>query len=74
MTAALMEYETIDADQIADIMAGRPVRAVKTFNTPGSGGGDSSAGTAVSTDGADSGESRCDVACGSIFQGCFRHP
>ena len=29
MTAALMEYETIDADQIADIMAGRPVRAIK---------------------------------------------
>jgi cell division protease FtsH len=47
MTAALMEYETIDADQIADIMAGRSVRAVKTYNTPGSGGGDSSAGTSV---------------------------
>jgi cell division protease FtsH len=29
MTAALMEYETIDADQIADIMAGRPPRAPK---------------------------------------------
>jgi len=44
MTAALMEYETIDADQISDIMAGRPVRAEKTYNTPGStGGGDSSA-------------------------------
>ena len=44
MTAALMEYETIDADQIADIMAGRSVRAEKTYNTPGSsGGGDSSA-------------------------------
>jgi cell division protease FtsH len=44
MTAALMEYETIDADQIADIMAGRLVRAEKTYNTPGSsGGGDSSA-------------------------------
>jgi cell division protease FtsH len=41
MTAALMEYETIDADQIADIMAGRPVRAVKTYNTPGSPGGGS---------------------------------
>ena len=44
MTAALMEYETIDADQISDIMAGRTVRAVKTYNTPGS-GGDSSTGT-----------------------------
>ncbi len=29
MTAALMEYETIDADQINDIMAGIPVRAPK---------------------------------------------
>jgi cell division protease FtsH len=38
MTAALMEFETIDADQISDIMAGRPVRAIKTYNTPGSPG------------------------------------
>ena len=45
MTAALMEYETIDADQISDIMAGRSVRAVKTYNTPGSGGNDSSSDT-----------------------------
>jgi len=51
MTAALMEYETIDADQIADIMAGRPVRAIKTYNTPGSGGGDSSAGASPVTEG-----------------------
>jgi cell division protease FtsH len=29
MTAALMEYETIDADQINDIMAGQPVRPPK---------------------------------------------
>jgi len=29
MTAALMEFETIDADQINDIMAGLPVRAPK---------------------------------------------
>jgi len=29
MTAALMEYETIDADQINDIMAGKPVREPK---------------------------------------------
>ena len=29
MAAALMEYETIDADQIGDIMAGLPVRAPK---------------------------------------------
>ncbi|MBL8311320.1 MAG: ATP-dependent zinc metalloprotease FtsH [Burkholderiales bacterium] len=52
MTAALMEYETIDADQIADIMAGRPVRAVKTYNTPGSGGGDTPTGPAVVPDSA----------------------
>ncbi|TAG78081.1 MAG: ATP-dependent metallopeptidase FtsH/Yme1/Tma family protein [Betaproteobacteria bacterium] len=38
MTAALMEYETIDADQVGDIMAGRPVRATKSYNTPGSPG------------------------------------
>jgi cell division protease FtsH len=29
MTAALMEWETIDADQIDDIMAGRPPRSPK---------------------------------------------
>jgi cell division protease FtsH len=29
MTAALMEYETIDSDQINDVMAGVPVRAPK---------------------------------------------
>ncbi|MFV1922681.1 MAG: ATP-dependent zinc metalloprotease FtsH [Methylotenera sp.] len=47
MTAALMEYETIDADQIDDIMAGRPVREPKprqsTTKPTGSGG----AGTTV---------------------------
>jgi cell division protease FtsH len=41
MTAALMEYETIDAEQIKDIMAGRPVRpprppATTSTNDPGS--------------------------------------
>jgi cell division protease FtsH len=34
MTAALMEWETIDADQINDIMAGRPPRAPKSTTTP----------------------------------------
>jgi len=29
MTAALLEWETIDADQIEDIMSGRPPRAPK---------------------------------------------
>lgn len=33
MTKALMEYETIDADQINDIMAGLPVRAPKPPQT-----------------------------------------
>lgn len=44
MTAALMEWETLDADQIDDIMAGRPPRSPKSTSTPGdnapsSGGG-----------------------------------
>ena len=61
MTAALMEYETIDADQIADIMAGRSVRAEKTYNTPGSsGGGDSSASGPVVPVAAD-GEGKADA-------------
>ena len=34
MTAALLEYETIDADQIGDIMAGRAVRPPKPSATP----------------------------------------
>jgi cell division protease FtsH len=34
MTAALLEWETIDADQIADIMAGRPPRPPKQTPPP----------------------------------------
>jgi cell division protease FtsH len=34
MTAALMEWETIDADQINDIMAGRPPRSPKSAPPP----------------------------------------
>ncbi|MFN3544336.1 MAG: ATP-dependent zinc metalloprotease FtsH [Thiobacillus sp.] len=34
MTAALLEYETIDAEQIDDIMAGRPVRPPKPSAAP----------------------------------------
>jgi cell division protease FtsH len=34
MTAALLEWETIDAEQIADIMAGRPARPPKPSATP----------------------------------------
>jgi cell division protease FtsH len=47
MTAALMEWETIDADQINDIMEGRPPRSPKSSppaSDPSSGG---SAGTEV---------------------------
>jgi len=41
MTAALLEFETIDADQIGDIMAGRPVRQPKPLaTTPPPAGGD----------------------------------
>ncbi|MDP3123545.1 MAG: AAA family ATPase, partial [Thiobacillus sp.] len=42
MTAALLEFETIDADQIGDIMAGRPARPPKPAATPQppAGGGD----------------------------------
>ncbi|MEW6119652.1 MAG: ATP-dependent zinc metalloprotease FtsH [Pseudomonadota bacterium] len=34
MTSALLEFETIDAEQIGDIMAGRPVRPPKPSATP----------------------------------------
>ena len=47
MTAALMEFETIDADQINDIMAGLPVRAPKPSQSkanPTSNSGSSGAG------------------------------
>jgi cell division protease FtsH len=54
MTAALMEYETIDADQISDIMAGRPVRAIKTYNTPGSPGAGSGSAPATAAPAAES--------------------
>jgi cell division protease FtsH len=50
MTAALMEYETIDADQVKDIMAGRPVKAAKDWsprNPSNTGNNDSGASPAV---------------------------
>ena len=34
MTQALLEWETIDADQIEDIMAGRPPRPPKDYADP----------------------------------------
>ncbi len=47
MTAALLEWETIDADQIADIVAGRPPRAPKvpsqTPRSPSEGGSNGAA-------------------------------
>jgi cell division protease FtsH len=51
MTDALMKWETIDRDQILDIMAGRPPRAPDDTATPS--GGTAGGGTPpVSTDGA----------------------
>ena len=47
MVKALLEWETIDADQVDDIMADRPVRAPKptTGNSPGEGTPPSSGGS-----------------------------
>jgi len=44
MTAALLEMETIDADQISDIMAGRPPRPPKPSGAPPASRGDSAPG------------------------------
>ena len=50
MANALLEYETIDAEQVRDIMDGRPPRPPKDWTpTPKSGG---SGGTPVTTEGA----------------------
>ncbi len=51
MKDALMEYETIDADQVDDLMARRKVRPPRDWQNTGFGGGDSSDGEAKSTDG-----------------------
>ena len=50
MAAALMKYETIDAEQIADIMAGREPRPPKDWTDPG-GPGDEATGRADAKDG-----------------------
>ena len=49
MTKALLEFETIDADQIKDIMEGRPARAPKPSSMPfkPKSGGDSGGATPV---------------------------
>jgi len=51
MAKALLEYETIDSDQIDDIMSGKPPRPPKDWTTP-SGGKSDGTPPAVSTDGA----------------------
>lgn len=52
MAKALLEWETIDADQIDDIMGGKPPRPPKdwTPRTPSAGGGSSGGTPAVNTD------------------------
>ena len=52
MAKALLEWETIDGEQIEDIMQGRPPRAPKDWSgsTPPSGGG-SGSGTAPAVGG-----------------------
>ncbi|MCZ7561632.1 MAG: ATP-dependent zinc metalloprotease FtsH [Burkholderiaceae bacterium] len=49
MAKALLEWETIDADQIDDIMAGRPPRPPKERSSGGSGSGAGSASAAPAT-------------------------
>ena len=51
MAKALLELETIDADQISDIMAGRPVRAPRPTQASS---GPSSGGSTPSPDAAPS--------------------
>ena len=52
MARALLEWETIDSDQLDDIMAGKAPRPPKdwTPRTPHSGGGDSGGAAAVAAD------------------------
>jgi cell division protease FtsH len=53
MAKALLEWETIDSEQINDIMAGKEPQVSKDWlpRTPNSGGGDAGGGTpAVKTD------------------------
>lgn len=46
MTAALLEWETLDADQISDIMAGKPPRPPKPSSNPARPSDDPSPGAA----------------------------
>jgi cell division protease FtsH len=54
LAKALLEWETIDAEQIDDIMAGKPPRPPKdwTAQPPKAGGGGGGGEAAVSTDSA----------------------
>jgi cell division protease FtsH len=54
MAKALLEWETIDSEQIDDIMAGKPPRPPKdwTAQPPKAGGGGGGGEAAVSTDSA----------------------
>ncbi|MCC1497068.1 ATP-dependent zinc metalloprotease FtsH [Alcanivorax sp. 1008] len=45
MAQALMQYETIDADQIEDIMSGKPPRPPKDWNDSGTSGGSATGDT-----------------------------
>jgi cell division protease FtsH len=47
MTNALMEWETIDAEQINDIMAGKPPRPPRGLQGPSGGGSTPSGGSPV---------------------------
>ncbi|MNY42403.1 ATP-dependent zinc metalloprotease FtsH [compost metagenome] len=54
MAKAMLEWETIDAEQLDDIMAGRTPRPPKDWvpRTPPSGGDDASGGTPAAADAA----------------------
>jgi cell division protease FtsH len=54
MAKALMEWETIDSDQLDDIMGGKEPRPPKdwTPRSPSSGGGGSGGSAAVAADAA----------------------
>src|SRR5690606_3758569 len=56
MAQALMQYETIDADQIDDIMNGRQVRPPKDWQDPGSGTGSRTTEAAPESGAAPKGE------------------
>ncbi|MNT96467.1 ATP-dependent metalloprotease [compost metagenome] len=47
MTNALMEWETIDADQVNDIMAGKPPRPPRSASGPNGGGSTPPGGSPV---------------------------